>query len=109
MPIDLILNGITYKNPTKVLSVEMEAALKAGHCVDPEREMQFCAIAPGAAARIDSRVVLVLGPIDLCFRLLDFVCPRLAIGRSRDDADDPSTSTRLAWSIGSVLSMVVVV
>lgn len=31
----------TYKNPTSVLSVEMDAALKAGHCVEPASEMQF--------------------------------------------------------------------
>lgn len=70
---------VTYKNPTKVLSVEIEAELKAEHCVDPESEMQFCAIAPGVAARIDSRAVLVLRPIDLCFRLLEVVSLRVAI------------------------------
>jgi hypothetical protein len=60
---------VTYKNPTKVLSTDIEADWKAGHCVDPESDMQFCAIATGAAARIDSRAVLVLIPIEGCFRL----------------------------------------
>jgi hypothetical protein len=60
----------TYKNPTSVLSVEMDAELKAEHCVEPEREMQFCAMACGAAARTDRSAVLVLRPIELCFRLV---------------------------------------
>lgn len=29
------------KNPTKVLSVDMDAELKAEHCVEPASEMQF--------------------------------------------------------------------
>jgi hypothetical protein len=31
----------TNKNPTRVLSVEMEAESKAGHCVEPESDIQF--------------------------------------------------------------------
>jgi hypothetical protein len=34
-------NATTYKNPTKVLSVDMDAELKAEHCVEPASEMQF--------------------------------------------------------------------
>lgn len=60
----------TYKNPTKVLSVDIEAFWKAGHCVDPESDTQFCAIATGVLAKIDSRAVLVLRPIERRFRLL---------------------------------------
>lgn len=33
----------TYYSPTRKESVEKEAALKAEHCDDPAREMQFCA------------------------------------------------------------------
>lgn len=58
----------TYKKPTKVLSVDIEADWKAGHSVDPESEMQFCAIATGALAMIESKAVLVLRPIERCFR-----------------------------------------
>ncbi len=61
----------TYKNPTSVLSVEIDDVLKAEHCVEPESEMQFCAIAPGAAARTDRNAVLVLKPEDRCFRLVE--------------------------------------
>jgi hypothetical protein len=60
----------TYKNPTSVLSVEIDAELKAEHCVELESEMQLCAMACGAAARTDRSAVLVLRPIDLCFRLV---------------------------------------
>jgi hypothetical protein len=34
-------NAMTYKYPTKVLSVDMEAELKAGHCVEPASDIQF--------------------------------------------------------------------
>ena len=37
----------TYKRPVRVLSVEMEDALKAGHWVELAREMQLAAMAPG--------------------------------------------------------------
>lgn len=37
----------TYKRPVRVLSVEIEDALKAGHCVELANEMQFWAITPG--------------------------------------------------------------
>jgi hypothetical protein len=82
-----------------VLSVEMEAELKAGHCVEPDSEMQFCAIARGAAARTDKRAVLVLSPIARCFRLVEqFPLPPLdeAIVGSRGDCDDGTISKELA-------------
>ena len=31
----------TYKKPTNVLSVDIEDLLKAEHCVEPARDMQF--------------------------------------------------------------------
>ena len=37
----------TYKMPVKLLSVDMEDALNAAHCVDCASGMQFCARAPG--------------------------------------------------------------
>jgi hypothetical protein len=105
--VHLISVEVTYKKPTKVLSVEIEAELKAEHCVDPESEMQLCAVAAGAAARIDSSALLMLSPIDLCFRLLEIVCPRVAIEGSRDVDDDTSTSTVLALSAGGDLPRIV--
>lgn len=59
------------KNPTSVLSVEIDEVLKAEHCVEPDSEMQFCAIAPGAAARTERSAVLVLKAVDRCFRLVE--------------------------------------
>lgn len=93
------MDEITYKNPTKVLSVEIEAALKAGHCVEPESDMQVSAIAtPGAATRIDSSAVLVLRPIALCLclRLGGTVWPRAAIVGTRGNPDEASNSTIFA-------------
>jgi len=60
-----------YKNPTSVLSVEIDEVLKAEHCVEPDSEMQFCAIAPGAAARTERSAVLVLKAVERCFRLVE--------------------------------------
>lgn len=37
--------GHAYKIPVRVESVEMDDALKAEHCVEPFRGMQFCAAA----------------------------------------------------------------
>lgn len=36
-----------YNNEDRVESVEMEDALKAGHCVEPVRGMQLCGVAAG--------------------------------------------------------------
>ncbi len=66
----------------------MDEELNAGHCVEPESEMQFCAIAAGAAARIDKRAVLVLRPIERCFRLLEQF--------PRGDSDDAVISNKVA-------------
>ena len=33
----------SYYSPTREESVEMEEALKAGHVLEPDRDMQFCA------------------------------------------------------------------
>jgi hypothetical protein len=110
--------GETHKNPTSMLSVEMDAELNAGHCVEPESEMQFCAIAPGAAARTDKRAVLTLMPIDRCFRLLEQL-PRApldeAIAGSRGDSDgviskelalyDGDSWTVLSWAFSGFSSL----
>lgn len=84
----------TYKNPTKVLSVDIEAELNAGHSVDPESDIQFCAIATGEAASIDSNAVLVLNPLEPRSLLLGPpLFPSLdAIVRSRGDRDDSINS-----------------
>ena len=41
------------------------------HSVDPDSDIQSCAIATGAAARIDSRAVFVLNPVEPCLLLLE--------------------------------------
>jgi len=84
----------------------MDAELKAGHCVEPDSEMQFCAIAWGAAARTDKRAVLVLSPIERCFRLVEqFPLPPLdeAIVGSRGDCDDGAIWNELALYDGDRL------
>lgn len=52
----------TYKRPVRVLSVEMDEALKAGHCVELAKEMQLWAMPPGivVAARTESSKLPVL-------------------------------------------------
>jgi hypothetical protein len=73
-----------------VLSVDIEEELNAEHIVEPDSDMQLCAVATGAAARIESRVVFVLIPIDRRFRLLEptpFLDVFLAIVRGRSDLD----------------------
>lgn len=50
----------TYKNPIKVLSVDIEAEVNAGHAVDPESDMHFCAIAPGVDTSTESKTALFL-------------------------------------------------
>lgn len=52
-----------------MLSVDIEAALNAGHCVDPDKEIQVCAIAPGIMAMADNRAALILSRFDRCCRL----------------------------------------
>ncbi len=90
---------LTYKKPTKVLSVEIEAELNAEHCVEPESDIQVSAIAPGAAARIESSAVLALRPVGLDLRLLEPFCPLDAIVGLRGDPDDGIISTILALSV----------
>jgi hypothetical protein len=46
----------TYNKPTNVLSVDIEAELKAGQVVEPKRGMQLCAIAAGVALRSVKRI-----------------------------------------------------
>jgi hypothetical protein len=57
-----------------VLSVDIEAEVNAGHCVEPDNEMQVSAITPGVIARADSSTAFVLKPIDRCLRWLA-ACP----------------------------------
>ena len=44
-------------NPTSVLSVDIEEALKAGHSVEPVNEMQLCAIAVGRLLASSAHIV----------------------------------------------------
>lgn len=95
----------------------MEAELKAEHWVEPESDIQFCAIAPGAAARIDSRAVLVLRAVDLDFRLPEALCWWAAIVADGRNPDNDSILSILAlsvrkeliamsWSIGGLSSLI---
>lgn len=51
----------------------MDDSLKAGHCVDPDNGIQFCAIARGAAVSAVTRIDL---STDGCLR---FVYPRCCV------------------------------
>jgi hypothetical protein len=63
----------------------MDALWNAGHTFDPESDMQFCAITPGAAARTESRAILVLKPL-LSLQLEPFLRPLVfAIVKSPTD------------------------
>ena len=44
-----------------VKPVDTEDALKAGHCVDPDREMQLCALTVGVIDVIASKAVSDVG------------------------------------------------
>jgi hypothetical protein len=59
----------TYNKPTNVLSVDIEAELKAGHVVEPERGTQLCAIAAGTAPRSIKRTADFFNPTILRFCL----------------------------------------
>jgi hypothetical protein len=71
VPSNVVKDRATHKKPVKVLSVDIEAEVKAGHEVDPESEMQVSAIAPDAVASIDNKTVLFLIPPALFLRLLE--------------------------------------
>lgn len=64
----------------------MDDALKAGHVVEPDNEMQLCARAVGAIASIESNAVAFFSPWLLRLRVLDRSAWCFA------DGDDPSTS-----------------
>jgi hypothetical protein len=86
------------KNPTRVLSVDIDAELNAEHCVEPDNEIQLCAIAPGVRASADNRAVFVLKPVDASLRLLErFLLLALdAIVEFRSDSSDSAMSKELA-------------
>jgi len=91
----------TYKNPIKVLLVDIEDELKAGHCFEPASDMQFCAMAEGAAARTDKSAVLVVKPIERGFRLLESLRPLLdTIVEARGNSDVSIISCRLPSQAG---------
>jgi len=48
-----------YYCATRPELVEMDDSLKAGHCVDPDNGIQFCAIATGIAASVATRIDLI--------------------------------------------------
>ena len=54
-----------------MLSVDIEAELKAGHVVEPERGIQLCAIAAGTTPSSVKRTADLFNPLVLRFRLLD--------------------------------------
>lgn len=48
----------THKNPVRVGPVEMDEALNAGHCVDPESGIQACVETVGIEAARSRRAVV---------------------------------------------------
>lgn len=50
----------TYYCAMRPESVEMDDWLKAGHCVDPDKGIQFCAIATGVTASAASRIDFIV-------------------------------------------------
>ena len=48
----------TYKNPVRVGPVEMDEALNAGHCVDPESAIQACVDTRGIEAARSRRAAV---------------------------------------------------
>jgi hypothetical protein len=52
-----------------VLSVDIEAELKAGHVVEPARGIQLCAIVAGTVLRSVKRAAVFFNPPILRFRL----------------------------------------
>ncbi len=81
-----------------MLSVDIDAELNAEHCVEPDKEMQLCAIAPGVSASADNRAIFLLKPGDPSLRLFERV--RLlaldAIVEFRGDSSDSAMSKELA-------------
>lgn len=76
----------TYNNPAKALSVDIEAELKAGHVVEPAREIQLCAIAAGVTPSSVKRIV-------------DFFNPPIRRSRLRDGSNIPPVDAGLASAI----------
>lgn len=61
----------TYNKPIRKLFVDIDDALKAGHVVEPDNEMQLCARAVGAVASIESNAVVFFSPWLLRLLVLD--------------------------------------
>ena len=76
--------GYAYYKPTKVEPVDMDEALKAGHCVEPFKGMQFCAAADDIEDRRAAKSAVDLNTISL------FVLEQTLRGR----VDDPFWSVR---------------
>ena len=76
--------GYAYYKPTKVGPVDIDEALKAGHCVEPFKGMQFCAAADGIEDRRAAKSAVELNAMSL------FVLERTLRGR----VDDPFWSVR---------------
>lgn len=62
-----------YNRPILALSVDIDEALKAEHCVEPDKEIQLCASVPGMMAKIDSQCM------PPSFRRRLFLCSRLGM------------------------------
>lgn len=93
-------NRETYNRATRVLSTETCELLNAGHVVEDDSDMQLvlAAIAVGAMARRDRRIVLVL--LRLCLRTLEALgTPFLRSRPAMVDEQDISTSFLItSWS-----------
>jgi hypothetical protein len=87
-----------------VLPVEIEAVLNAGHCVEPDNEMQVSAIAVGITASTDNSADLVLNFIDRCFRSAEH-CLLVALGSIIKERVDSVKSKGLSLSIDGIWLM----
>ena len=77
-------HGYAYYKPTNVEPVDIDEALKAGHCVEPFKGMQFCAAADDIEDRRTVKSAVDPNTISL------FVLERTLRGQ----VDDPFWSVR---------------
>jgi hypothetical protein len=88
----------TYKKPKRELFVEIDAELKAEHCVEPESEMQPWAMAPGAVARMERRAVVLFIRGPRCVRgRRDAFLEGMAASRARSSCTVSMSQVRWRW------------
>lgn len=76
--------GASYYSEVRDGSVENEDALNAGHCIEPLRGMQLCAVAVGASTTRRAAHLMLTGSLFLFRRprrletVVDFMFARIA-------------------------------